>query len=318
MVTAHDILTRENKKREEAFSYDEKGGIVIHLLRFCVHHRRFQWCYKWVTEKWTIRLTEQLVARNWLSLRETNEEARAFRMLRYADDIYMLGWFLWLVLAYATAFAIVSTSVHPLAAVSFLAFVAASAIVMPLYCWWMARYDAFGLLYVIYVFSYIVVLLVIIQISNPMLIPHFLSTKLLFIQLDTAILVIITFIPLYRIMETLSVIAMLHTTKAYETDAPMRALVKTVLAYIEAALSFSIIYIVVSYTRDDTFADEGKERLLKAFINPFYFSMATLTTVGFGDFSAREWARQDAGSRRGFDGTLTASGGAPESALSSL
>lgn len=98
--------------------------------------------------------------------------------------------------------------------------------------------------------------------------------------------------PLFRFCEALSVVVMLHTSGAFHSPAPMRAASKTLWAYLEFVVIFATIYVAVAVSTGDRF-EAPKEGVVAttpapfvtSWVNPLYFSMISMATVGYGDFS---------------------------------
>jgi len=69
---------------------------------------------------------------------------------------------------------------------------------------------------------------------------------------------LLCFLPLFRLLEIFSVVAMLHTTKEYNPPAPMRAASKTFWAYGEFVLIFACFYLFATI-RGDHFTAQPEE-----------------------------------------------------------
>lgn len=99
---------------------------------------------------------------------------------------------------------------------------------------------------------------------------------------------LLIFFAFYRIMETLSVVVMLHINGHYRTEAPMRAALKTLIAYAEMAVAYAILYMVLGYMTDDCILISK----LQTCLDPYYFSVMTMATVGYGDLApTTEWTK---------------------------
>lgn len=102
-----------------------------------------------------------------------------------------------------------------------------------------------------------------------------------------------------RLVEILAIQVELHTVPGYGTLAPGRAMLNTLCHYVVVAIAFAIFYLVLRRCTDDTFnsiiADPEKAIEAVEFgsgFTPLYFSIITLTTIGYGDFHPMRWPGQ--------------------------
>ena len=91
-------------------------------------------------------------------------------------------------------------------------------------------------------------------------------------------------VPVSRLIESLSVVVMLHANGPYHSPAPMRAVSKTLWAYLEFVVIFATVYVAVAAVTGDKFGTADDSGFVKCWVNPLYFSMITIATVGYGDF----------------------------------
>jgi len=87
---------------------------------------------------------------------------------------------------------------------------------------------------------------------------------------------------MFRVYEVFGVACRLHTRRLYYTKSPIRALMNTVFHYGEVALAFGTLYLIVHVICDDRF---GGKSMTDSFMSAAYFSVITLATVGYGDYS---------------------------------
>ncbi|MEX2113833.1 MAG: potassium channel family protein [Pirellulales bacterium] len=87
---------------------------------------------------------------------------------------------------------------------------------------------------------------------------------------------------LMRLYEILATAIWLHFINRYRTGNLAHALSVTFLAFFQVALAFSILYCGVAYWSNDFFGNTCGG-LTAGWIDPFYFSIFTLGTLGFGD-----------------------------------
>jgi hypothetical protein len=92
-------------------------------------------------------------------------------------------------------------------------------------------------------------------------------------------------VPVFRLIESFSVVVMLHANGPYRSPAPMRAVSKALWAYLEFVVIFGSIYLAVAALAGDKFGIADDLGFLKCWFNPLYFSMITIATVGYGDFA---------------------------------
>lgn len=92
-------------------------------------------------------------------------------------------------------------------------------------------------------------------------------------------------LPVFRLIEALSVVLMLNAGGAYHSPFPMRTISRTIWAYSEFIVIFAAGYIAIAILAGDTFHITDDHGFTQAWINPMYFSMTTITTVGFGNIS---------------------------------
>ena len=84
----------------------------------------------------------------------------------------------------------------------------------------------------------------------------------------------------FRLIEISSVMVALHLSRiGYASDSPTRAVILTVMNYCEITIAFAVFFSIESYCCRDPF-----KGLLDSIVNPLYFSVLTIATVGYGDF----------------------------------
>jgi hypothetical protein len=91
-------------------------------------------------------------------------------------------------------------------------------------------------------------------------------------------------VSVFRILEIFSVVVELHTSKGYLTSAPGRAVANTFWHYIELILAFAVLYLAAGVFSCDNYqlGFEGPE-------DAIYFSLVTITTLGYGEYHPTEW-----------------------------
>ncbi|HEY1067589.1 MAG TPA: potassium channel family protein [Pirellulales bacterium] len=99
-----------------------------------------------------------------------------------------------------------------------------------------------------------------------------------------ATLAVLCLVPLFRLLECLSVIVILHANGHYWSPAPMRSVSRTIWTYVEFVLIFATFYVGAALWAGDTFRDPADAEFLESWATPLYFSMMTISTVGYGDF----------------------------------
>jgi hypothetical protein len=101
---------------------------------------------------------------------------------------------------------------------------------------------------------------------------------------ELATITICIAVSLYRLFELWSVILMLHANGPYYTNAPMRAISKTIWTYLEFVVIFASIHLASVVLVGDQFASEEGNQFCEHWFTPLYFSMVTMLTIGYGDF----------------------------------
>ncbi|MFN0019155.1 MAG: potassium channel family protein [Pirellulaceae bacterium] len=91
--------------------------------------------------------------------------------------------------------------------------------------------------------------------------------------------------PVFRVIESVHVIVMLHANGPYDSPAPMRAVSKMLWAYLEFVVAFASIYLAITVLTGDKFGAGSDPGFLASWVHPLYFSMITIATVGYGDFA---------------------------------
>lgn len=86
----------------------------------------------------------------------------------------------------------------------------------------------------------------------------------------------------WRIYDVFGITIRIHTGRKYFTPAPIRALFNTMFHYCEITLAFAILYLAVHVVFEDTFGDDS---FTGSWIAALYFSLMTIATVGYGDFT---------------------------------
>ena len=92
----------------------------------------------------------------------------------------------------------------------------------------------------------------------------------------------------YRILDIFAGAASLHLKIPYETKNPIRALVLSIIAYLQIILAFSVLYLCLGMLSKDCF-NVNTNAFYSELINAPYFSFVTIATVGYGDFSPQKW-----------------------------
>jgi hypothetical protein len=92
----------------------------------------------------------------------------------------------------------------------------------------------------------------------------------------------------YRILDIFAGAASLHLEIPYKTKNPIRALVLSIIAYLQIVLAFSVLYLCLGMLSEDCFNVKTDE-FYSGLINALYFSVTTIATVGYGDFSPQKW-----------------------------
>jgi hypothetical protein len=87
---------------------------------------------------------------------------------------------------------------------------------------------------------------------------------------------------IYRIGDIYAAFLLSFSGTVYRTIAPMRTVSNAFCNYVELIISFATFYLFAAYC-GDSFAD-GKT-LMAHWFTPVYFSFATITTLGYGDYA---------------------------------
>jgi hypothetical protein len=91
-----------------------------------------------------------------------------------------------------------------------------------------------------------------------------------------------------RLTELISVFGLLFFSYPPVSPRPsFRPLVNAFWTYLEVTVLFAALYCVVATLSDDAFSTPGQESLCQSVSGPLHFSLATIATVGYGDFSPR-------------------------------
>lgn len=94
-------------------------------------------------------------------------------------------------------------------------------------------------------------------------------------------------VSIYRLGEILSIFVQLHLKSGYQTEASTRAVLNTFWHYLEFTIAFATFYATAGRYAGDSFGD--KCNFLTCPLNPLYFSIVTITTIGYGDYSPQTW-----------------------------
>jgi Ion channel len=98
--------------------------------------------------------------------------------------------------------------------------------------------------------------------------------------------------PVFRLVEAFSVVVKLHANGRYHPPYPMRAVSRILWTYLECVAIFGSLYLAVVALTGDKFGTVDDPGFLKCWVNPLYFSMITISTVGYGDFAPQSgWGR---------------------------
>jgi Ion channel len=87
----------------------------------------------------------------------------------------------------------------------------------------------------------------------------------------------------FRLVEIAATSVRLHILKPYKTGAPQHAILLVFVAFFQVALAFATLYLCESYWRGDGFGLTAGERPFLRWLDMIYFSLITLSTIGFGD-----------------------------------
>jgi hypothetical protein len=105
-----------------------------------------------------------------------------------------------------------------------------------------------------------------------------------------AILAVAAGLSIYRAVDIFIVLLRLHFAERYVPHLSSRAVVGTLLQFVDLAMSFAIVYVILRLAvgREGF----GGDDLLQTVVRPLYYSFATITTLGYGDIVARDWRIQ--------------------------
>lgn len=95
---------------------------------------------------------------------------------------------------------------------------------------------------------------------------------------------------IYRTVDICIVLLRLHVAERYVPHLSSRAVVGTFLQLIDITTAFAIGYILLRLLAGR--AAFGGEDLLATPLQPWYYSFVTITTLGYGDITARGWPAQ--------------------------
>ncbi len=96
------------------------------------------------------------------------------------------------------------------------------------------------------------------------------------------VLIVVSGLSAYRVIEILSILVELHTQVGYLTSAPIRAVANTLWHYGEIAVAFGVLHLA-----NLEVCDEEYNGGFPAVIDAIYFSFVTIATVGYGDISPK-------------------------------
>jgi hypothetical protein len=88
----------------------------------------------------------------------------------------------------------------------------------------------------------------------------------------------------WRLGEILSVFVELHLKTGTGSESPARDVLNTIWHYLEVIIAFATFYVVVSWCGNDSFTS-GTGSLVQSPVTPLYYSVVTIATIGYGDFS---------------------------------
>ncbi|MCA9036159.1 MAG: two pore domain potassium channel family protein [Planctomycetaceae bacterium] len=98
-------------------------------------------------------------------------------------------------------------------------------------------------------------------------------------------------ISLLKLLEIMLIAAVLALDSGYRIGRRDRAIVNTLWHYGEVSLCFGVLYIGALFFNTSAIVRDDSGSITDSFLGPLYFSVATLTTIGYGDFhpSATSW-----------------------------
>jgi hypothetical protein len=88
----------------------------------------------------------------------------------------------------------------------------------------------------------------------------------------------------WRLGEILSVFVELHLKSGTNSESPARDVLNTIWHYLEVIIAFATFYVIVSWCGNDRFSN-GTASLVHSPVTPLYYSVVTIATIGYGDFS---------------------------------
>ncbi len=103
--------------------------------------------------------------------------------------------------------------------------------------------------------------------------------------LHAAWVVVLALLAAYRVIDLLALFIRLHVLEPYVTTVPAHAIVLTFFAYLHVALCFAVFYLGCAVLTGDRFSKNNDPALWSGPLDSLYFSMITIATVGYGDFS---------------------------------
>jgi hypothetical protein len=93
-----------------------------------------------------------------------------------------------------------------------------------------------------------------------------------------------------RVYEIFGFICRLHTRRLYATKAPVRALANTIWHYLEVAIAFALLYLIVFIFAGDRF---GTRPMTDTFVTPLYFSFINPAIKKLTQSTAQEQQRTE-------------------------
>lgn len=106
-----------------------------------------------------------------------------------------------------------------------------------------------------------------------------------FFAIRAIVVCLAALISLYRIGEIISACIQLHFFKPYQTSNPSRALVLTMVIYIQTSIAFATTFLAEAFLFNDCYSESIRCHILDS----FYFSVVTIATLGYGDLHPQKW-----------------------------
>lgn len=102
----------------------------------------------------------------------------------------------------------------------------------------------------------------------------------------TVVALVVGTIAFVRLLEIVAAVGLLYFDRPSESArASFRPLANAFWSYCEAAVLFGILFSSLSVFDPDAVKSSSGETVTQTFIGPLYFSIITMTTVGYGDLA---------------------------------